>query len=291
MMTCIHGVYDWNIFKKPSVCNHELHSQCCAGQGDWFGGRWSIANFEEGDHAVWMPAAKWVCIQNNGATKGYIVPPIQPRWKLAELHRCVGQRNEDGCHWCSALLIARRWGGFWNVNRIGPKAETIASQPGTGWRLKWLFGKCEPSGALSHSGYFPHCCILQSCGWGMQVTWWHCCGFECRWRSEEACGWRLANGGHQWNGWKENAFLASMAMNSINMGFKQMNEIEAASLMAELMKHGSTLKDALAQVERSDPLCKTQLPAIAYYVSRYGGGDQQGLICFLKEWSALAFTE
>ena len=82
-----------------------------------------------------------------------------------------------------------------------------------------------------------------------------------------------------------------MAMNSINMGFKQMNEIEAASLMAELMKHGSTLKDALAQVERSDPLCKTQLPAIAYYVSRYGGGDQQGLICFLKEWSALAFTE
>ena len=45
-----------------------------------------------------------------------------------------------------------------------------------------------------------------------------------------------------------------MAMNSVNMGFKQVNEIEAASLMAELMKHGKSLKDALAQVEKSDPL-------------------------------------
>ena len=81
-----------------------------------------------------------------------------------------------------------------------------------------------------------------------------------------------------------------MAMNAVNCGFKQVNEIEAAALMAELMKHGSSLKDALGQVERSDPLCKAQLPAIAYYVSRYGGGDQQGLIGFLNGWSALAFN-
>ena len=77
-------------------------------------------------------------------------------------------------------------------------------------------------------------------------------------------------------------------MNSANMGFKQVNEIEAASLMAELMKHGKSLKDALAQVEKSDPLCKPQLHAIAYYVSWYGGGEQQGLVQFLNQFSALA---
>ena len=79
-----------------------------------------------------------------------------------------------------------------------------------------------------------------------------------------------------------------MAMNSVDMGFKQVNEIEAASLMAELMKHGKSLKDALAQVEKSDPLCKPQLHAIAYYVSWYGGGEQQGLVQFLNQFSALA---
>ena len=82
-----------------------------------------------------------------------------------------------------------------------------------------------------------------------------------------------------------------MAMNSVNMGFKQVNEIEAASLMAELMKHGKSLNDALAQVEKSDPLCKPQLQAIAYYVSRYGGGEQQGLVLFLNDFSALALNK
>ena len=79
-----------------------------------------------------------------------------------------------------------------------------------------------------------------------------------------------------------------MAMNSVNMGFKQVNEIEAAALMAEFIKHGKTLNEALAQVEKTDPLCKPQLHAIAYYVSRYGGGDQQSLLKFLSQFSTLA---
>ena len=54
------------------------------------------------------------------------------------------------------------------------------------------------------------------------------------------------------------------------------------------MKHGKSLKDALAQVEKSDPLCKPQLHAIAYYVSWYGGGEQQGLVQVLNQFSALA---
>eukprot|EP00435_Cladocopium_sp_Y103_P053726 s2435_g17.t1 len=81
-----------------------------------------------------------------------------------------------------------------------------------------------------------------------------------------------------------------MAMNSVNVGFKQVNEIEAASLMAELMKHGKSLNDALAQVEKCDPLCQPQLQAIAYYVSRYGGGDQQGLVQFLNQCRALTLN-
>ena len=45
-------------------------------------------------------------------------------------------------------------------------------------------------------------------------------------------------------------------------GFKQVNEIEAASLMGSL-------------------------ETIAYYVSRYGGGQGQALILFLNQFSAL----
>ena len=77
-----------------------------------------------------------------------------------------------------------------------------------------------------------------------------------------------------------------MAMNSVNMGFKQVNEIEAAALMSEFLQHGKTLQEAQLLVEQSDPLCKPQLPAIAYYVSRYGGGDSQGLLKFLSRFSA-----
>ena len=79
-----------------------------------------------------------------------------------------------------------------------------------------------------------------------------------------------------------------MAMNSMNLGFKQVNEIEAAALMSDFIKHGKSLSEARAAVEKSDPLCKPQLGAIAYYVGRYGGGEQQGLLQFLSQFSVLA---
>ena len=79
-----------------------------------------------------------------------------------------------------------------------------------------------------------------------------------------------------------------MAMNSMNLGFKQVNEIEAAALMSDFIKHGKSLSEARAAVEESDPLCKPQLGAIAYYVGRYGGGEQQGLLQFLSQFSVLA---
>ena len=77
-----------------------------------------------------------------------------------------------------------------------------------------------------------------------------------------------------------------LAMNSVNMGLKQVNEIEAAALMSELLQHGKTLQEAQVVVEQSDPVCKPRLPAISYYVSRYGGGDSQGLLKFLSQFSA-----
>ena len=58
-------------------------------------------------------------------------------------------------------------------------------------------------------------------------------------------------------------------------GFKQVNEIEAASLMATFIGHNLSVNDALQRVQQADPICKGSLETIAYYVSRYGGGQGQ----------------
>lgn len=87
--------------------------------------------------------------------------------------------------------------------------------------------------------------------------------------------------------WPALPAFVQLAMNSVNPGFKQINEIECASLLSEFMKHGLTFDQAMQKVHQSDPACKPQLSAIGYFVARYGGGSQQGLIHFLKEFSTL----
>ena len=79
-----------------------------------------------------------------------------------------------------------------------------------------------------------------------------------------------------------------LSMNAQNASFKQVNEVEAASLMSTFMNHGDTLAAALAKVKEADPQCKASLETIAYYVSRYGGGHGQALVSFLSSFSGLA---
>ena len=82
------------------------------------------------------------------------------------------------------------------------------------------------------------------------------------------------------------AFI-QVSMNASNASFKQVNEIEAASLMATFIGHGLSVADSLQRVQQADPICKNSLDTIAYYVSRYGGGQGQALILFLSQFSCL----
>ena len=87
--------------------------------------------------------------------------------------------------------------------------------------------------------------------------------------------------------WPELPSYIQSALNVVNNSYQQMTEIEAASQMCQFLKHGLALPDALARVEECDPVCKRSLEAIAYYVSKYAG-ENQNIIDFLAQFSSLA---
>eukprot|EP00438_Fugacium_kawagutii_P022896 Skav224158 [mRNA] locus=scaffold2007:112782:115211:+ [translate_table: standard] len=87
--------------------------------------------------------------------------------------------------------------------------------------------------------------------------------------------------------WSHLPGFIQMAMNSTNGNNKQLSEIECAAQLAQCVLQGQSLSTALEQLKACDPQCKRSLEAIAIYVSKFGGGeDQMGLVMWATMMTA-----
>ncbi len=78
-----------------------------------------------------------------------------------------------------------------------------------------------------------------------------------------------------------------MALNASNSIHKAINELEVACQAATIFEQTKSLQEALSIISQGDLQCRTSLPAIGHYVSRFGGGDGMPLIKFLASFGTI----
>ena len=80
------------------------------------------------------------------------------------------------------------------------------------------------------------------------------------------------------------------ALNSVNSNTTVTSELEAMLQMAQYMKEGQSLQNAIASVEAAQPACSKYLQDVASFVRQFSGGDGFPLLNQLKDFCSLVGT-
>lgn len=81
--------------------------------------------------------------------------------------------------------------------------------------------------------------------------------------------------------------FVSSALNSSNSNVQQKTEFEAMLELANLVKEGFAMKDAVSKVKESDPICAKYMEHIAQFTKLYLGGTSFPLLEMLQVYCPL----